>query len=376
LRRPIPQVIYKLLYSFGTFPDGAQPRSGLANLNGTLYGTTAIHGTQGYGTVFKVSTTGSETVLHNFLYDFQNMADGNYPVASLINVNDELYGTTAAGGDNNCEGGNGCETVFKVSTSGTESVLHRFQAGSDGFAPSAALTYVKGAFYGTTTGGGDGYYYGTVFKLSMAGSESVIYSFQAGADGATPNSTLINVNGGLFGTTAHGGLNNCTEGCGTVFAVSTSGIENVLYRFQGGADGVYPLGLINMSGKFYGTTNVGGASNEGSVFEPSQAGKESILYSFKGGTDGVQPEAGLIAVNGTLYGTTYFGGTNGCNGGFGCGTIYSIGTSGEERVLYQFKGGADGAYPVGDLLNIKGRLYGTTSSGGAYGNGTVFALTL
>jgi uncharacterized repeat protein (TIGR03803 family) len=235
---------------------------------------------------------------------------------------------------------------------------------------------VKGAFYGTTTGGGDGYYYGTVFKLSMAGSESVIYSFQAGADGATPNSTLINVNGGLFGTTAHGGLNNCTEGCGTVFAVSTSGIENVLYRFQGGADGVYPLGLINMSGKFYGTTNVGGASNEGSVFEPSQAGKESILYSFKGGTDGVQPEAGLIAVNGTLYGTTYFGGTNGCNGGFGCGTIYSIGTSGEERVLYQFKGGADGAYPVGDLLNIKGRLYGTTSSGGAYGNGTVFALTL
>ncbi len=187
-----------------------------------------------------------------------------------------------------------------------------------------------------------------------------LYSFQGGADGQQPNGPFIDVNGALFGTTLAGG-ELCPQGvsqgisCGTVFRVRPSGRENVLYRFKGGtSDGALPQqGLVTLNGELYGVTVFGGDGGSGSgcndlgcgtIFKVSLSGNERILYSFKGGTtDGWYPEGGLFAMNGTLYGTTSNGGGLSCPGNSGCGTIFVVSISGVEKVLYDFKGGTERA---------------------------------
>jgi uncharacterized repeat protein (TIGR03803 family) len=317
--------------------------------------------------------------------------DGADPEAALIDLNGTLYGTTAGGGSGGGSGcfSDGCGTIFDVTTSGAEHVLYSFQGGTDGDAPYAGLTNVKGTLYGITSfGGANGCYYnlgcGTIFKVSTSGSEKVIYSFQGGTDGSNPEAGLLNVNGTLYGTTRVGGTGPCryivgsVSGCGTIFAVSPSGAEQVLYSFQSGADGAGPFaGLINVSGTLYGTTAGGGASGDGTVFKVSTSGVEHVLYAFKGGPDGYSPFTALINVKGTLYGTTEVGGGSG-----GFGTVFDVSTSGAERVLYSFKSGTDGADPYAALTDVKGRLYGTTSEGGGsgcrastYGCGTIFEVS-
>ncbi len=152
----------------------------------------------------------------------------------------------------------------------------------------------------------------------------------------------------------------------------------VLYRFNKAPDGHNPFaGLVNVNGTLYGTTFWGGA-RVGTVYSITTGGAEQVLYRFGGKTDGTEPYAGLIDVNGTLYGTTYAGGGYGCTGG-GCGTVFSITTGGTEKVLYSFGGGIDGAYPGAGLTDLNGTLYGTTISGGSGcgsdGCGTVFSIT-
>jgi len=222
--------------------------------------------------------------------------------------------------------------------------------------------------------------------------EAVIFSFN-GADGFNPNAGLIDVNGTLYGTTLEGGANCFPEnGCGTVFSFDPStDVETVLHSFAGGTDGDSPYAsLIDRKGKLYGTTLYGGASCYGGSFTCGtvfaldlKTGGETVLYSFAGGTDGAEPEAGLIDVKGTLYGTTGWGGTGGCTNVVGnppgCGTVFSVNPStGVETVLHSFEGGTDGAFPVASLIDVKGTLYGTTSGGGSTncynGCGTVFAI--
>ncbi len=187
----------------------------------------------------------------------------------------------------------------------------------------------------------------------------------------------------LYGTTRFGGgaKGGC---CGTVYSISAAGAEKVLYRFKGGADGASPQGdLIDVGGTLYGTTILGGGSGCysgagcGTVYAVTTGGDEKVLYRFAGGSDGAGPQVGLIDVNDTLYGTTTSGGGSGCVEG--CGTVYSVSTAGAERVLYSFAGGSDGMYPKA-LVSVKGTLYGATSLGGDGGNssnccGTVFALS-
>ena len=133
----------------------------------------------------------------------------------------------------------------------TESVLHRFAGGSDGASPLAGLTNVGGTLYGTTGGEGDASDYGTVFKITTSGTESVLHRFAGGSDGASPYAGLTNVGGTLYGTTEGGGASDN----GTVFRITTSGKEKVLYSFAGGNDGAYPqAGLTNVGGTLYGTT--------------------------------------------------------------------------------------------------------------------------
>jgi uncharacterized repeat protein (TIGR03803 family) len=225
--------------------------------------------------------------------------------------------------------------------------------------------------YGTTVaGGGEGCDSGcgTVYTISTSGQERLLYRFQGGSDGEYPVG-LIDLNGTFYGTTSAGGGSGCGgayshPGCGTIFSLTASGVEKVLHRFQGGADGVLPQAdLLDVDGKLYGTTAYGGASGNGTVYSVTPSGTERLLYSFAGGSDGAQPRSPLIDVTGTLYGTTYEGGGTGC-GGPGCGTVYSISTTGHEKVLYSFAGGYDGRNPEAALLDVKGRLYGTTDFGG------------
>jgi uncharacterized repeat protein (TIGR03803 family) len=332
----------KVIYRFRGGADGSFPQSGLLNVNGTLYGTTTNGGASGDGTVYSISTSGSEKVL----YAFKGGSDGESPFGGLIAVNGTLYGTTQRGGSSECNESDGCGTVFSVTTSGQETILHRFTTGTtgvDGALPDAGLLDVKGVLYGTTALGGSCQPYGpqrscgTVFSITTAGVEKVLYEFQGGSDGNDPEAPLIEANGLLYGTTYNGGIvaSDCGDyGCGTVFSITTQGTEKVLYRFADGSDGAQPLaGLVEVNGTLYGTTSEGGGvgacfapdGNCGTVFSVTPAGTESVLYRFTGGTDGWEPIAPLTNVNSTLYGTTYYGGKDdSCCARYGNGTVFSL----------------------------------------------------
>jgi len=246
-----------MLYSFGGPPnDGGFPQAGLIQDGaGNLYGTTAQGGSVGIGTVFTLNKSGGgETVLYNFC-SLQNCADGGYVLAGLLrDAKGNLYGTT------NLYGKYSAGVVFKVDSSGTETVLYNFcpaQNCPDGSKPAAGLIQdAAGNFYGTTTAGGK-HGAGTVFKLSKNFKETVLYSFKGLKDGGTPMAGVIQDSAGnLYGTTKSGGKHQN----GTVFKLTKAGTESVLHSFTGGKGGGQPLaGLIrDAKGNLYGTASAGG----------------------------------------------------------------------------------------------------------------------
>lgn len=386
----------KVLWSFGSGTDGQGPSAGLTGVNGTLYGTTVGGGIYGDGTVFAFDQkAGTEKVLYSFCIKGEFCADGDQPWAHLIAVKGTLYGTTVYGGDTGCSGG--CGTVYSLNpNTGKEKVVYSFLGGEDGRDPIAGLTDVNGTLYGTTDAGGSSDF-GTAFALNRkTGIETVLYSFcgqQHCTDGRNSASALIALNGTLYGTTVAGGDHYMAcqnAGCGTVYALDPgTGAEQVMYSFEGGADGANPsASLIAVNGKLYGTTYWGGGTGCGNrlgcgtVFSLDLGtGAEVVLHSFctqQNCADGAYPSADLINERGTLYGTTQQGGDPGCYQALGCGTVFSIDPStGAETVVYAFchrQNCADGANPQAALLPLNGKLYGTTRSGGAYGYGTVFVL--
>jgi uncharacterized repeat protein (TIGR03803 family) len=365
---------YKLLYAFAGAPDGNNAPGQLTALNGKLYGLTVLGGSAGLGTVFEMSKSGTEQVL----YSFKGGADGSYPGASLLAKNGVLYGTTEGGGGGTCgSGGAGCGTVFEVTPSGSETVLYAFK-GIDGSTPIATPVMINGKLYGTTQSGGgtaclSGLGCGTVFELSKTGKERVLHAFSGGADGGNPYSGLTALSGTLYGTTFEGGK----VGFGAVYKISTSGDESVVYSFQSnGKDGENPYaGVIALNEKLYGTTQEGGADGRhGTVYEVTTAGKEHVLHSFTAGADGSYPYGALLAVNGALYGTTAGGGLNYVDCVGGCGTVFKVTMSGAKTLLYSFGGGPDGGVPNGAMILVNGLLYGMTVIGGTGHVGTVFRI--
>jgi uncharacterized repeat protein (TIGR03803 family) len=357
----------KVLYSFANSPDGANPRYVTPVLDTTenLYGTTEYGGAHGFGTVFKVTPSGTKTILHSFNVDGR---DGVYPVASLVMYKGSLYGTTVEGGIYNIDG-----TVFELkhTMSGwTETTLHSFGATGDGSQPYCALTLdTAGNIYGTTNVGG-AYSYGTVFKLTPSGTEGILWSFRNGTDGANPIAGVVMYNGNLYGTTEYGGA----HGYGTVFKVTPLGTEEILWSFRNGTDGAYPVaGLVVYEGNLYGTTANGGAYGDGTVFKVTLSGAETILHSFDNNDiDGINPYAGLALYKGNLYGTTVSGGGTGS----AAGIVFEMTPFGAETILHTFGGSRDGAFPWGGVVfDMSGNLYGTTLDGGANGYGTVFKMT-
>ena len=344
---------FTVLYNFRGSPDGGLSYNGLVRDAGNLYGTTAMGGISNLGTVFKLDKHGEETVLYSFTGKFSG--DGQYPFSALVRDHaGNLYGTTANGGASD----NG--TVFKVDTTGSETVLYSF-SGADGANPIAGLVRdAAGNLYGTTHGGG-AYGYGTVFKLDTKGTETVLHSFFGGSDGGNSYGGLIrDASGHLYGTTQGGGG---TSSSGVVFKLDKAGNETVLYSFTGtGGDGANPCGglLRDRAGNLYGTTSSGGAFGLGTVFKVDPSGTETVLHSFSGSPDGANPYAGLIQDRaGRLYGTTAQGGAS------NYGTVFKLDKSGKETVLHSFTVGTDGGILYGGLVrDRKGKLYGTTNVGG------------
>ncbi|MEB8535774.1 choice-of-anchor tandem repeat GloVer-containing protein, partial [Acidithiobacillus ferriphilus] len=358
-----------VLHSFGTgnVHDGKYPNGGMVmDASGNLYGTTAIGGTEHFGTVFKITPSGVESVLHSF-----GTVHGTvFPHGGMVmDASGNLYGTTVFGGTAN-KG-----TVFKITGSGVESVLHSFGTGNvhDGKYPNGGMVMdARGNLYGTTVFGGTNNL-GTVFKITPSGVESVLHSFGTVHGTVFPHGGMVmDASGNLYGTTVFGGTNNL----GTVFKITPSGVESTFYSFGGndgndGNDGDQPNGGLVMaaSGNLYGTTVFGGTNNLGTVFTITPSGAESTFYSFGGndgndGNDGDQPNGGLVmAASGNLYGTTIGGGTD------NLGTVFKITPSGVESVLYSFGGGYDGSSsPNGGLvMDVSGNLYGTADGGGKLG---------
>jgi uncharacterized repeat protein (TIGR03803 family) len=320
--------------------DGSNGTSPLAPLvratDGNFHGTTAFGGA-GAGTVFKLTPDGTLTTLHTF-----DNSDGAYPGRIVQATDGNFYGTTGRNGT----GGEG--TVFKITPSGTLTTLHNFclqMNCPDGASPFGGIVQATdGNFYGTTYTGGlgglDGY--GTVFKITPAGTLTTLYNFCSQpncADGSFPDGALVQAtDGNFYGTTAEGGtISTCGGvGCGTVFRITASGTLTTLHGFVGyPTEGTDPsAGLVQATdGNFYGTTYSGGPSNNcppyfhgcGKVFTITPSGTVTTLHSFGGSpADGSNPVAVLVqATDGNFYGTTSTGGTSPCDMG-GCGTVFKV----------------------------------------------------
>jgi uncharacterized repeat protein (TIGR03803 family) len=260
--------------------------------------------------------------------------------------------------------------VFKVDTSGRETVLYTFTGLYDGAFPYAGLIMdAGGSLYGTTSSGGFPPYTGLVFKLDKSGHETVLYYFLNRGDGDYPLAGVImDANGNLYGTTYYGGA----SGAGTVFKLDTTGTETVLYSFTGGADGSNPVAgvIMDTEGNLYGTTEFGGTSPNcgslgcGVVFKlDTNNNKETVLHTFGNGKgEGANPTAGLVLdAKGNLYGTTEYGG----GGSNGAGMVFKLDTANKETKLEVFTGGKDGGFPYAGLIRDKaGNLYGTGQFGG------------
>jgi uncharacterized repeat protein (TIGR03803 family) len=350
---------FSLLHAFaGGSGDASGPYHTLIEgSDGDFYGTTLAGGASNAGAIFKITPSGTETLFYSF---------AAVPYSGLVRGSDgNIYGTTASGGTSNRG------TVFKITPSASESVLFSFPAGSSD--PYTGLIEGSdGNFYGTTGAGGASDA-GTVFKITPSGTETVLHAFpKVGTDGQTPYAGLIQgSDGNLYGTTYFGGAN----GLGAIFKVTPGGAESLLYSFTAGSDGANPYADVieGSDGNFYGTTSNGGASGKGTVFKITPSGTETVLYSFGGGSDGANPEAGLTqGGDGNFYGATYLGGAG------NVGTVFRVTPSGTETLLHTFAGGSsDGANPSANLvLGSDGNLYGSTYAGGAGGVGTVFKVAL
>jgi uncharacterized repeat protein (TIGR03803 family) len=352
-----------VLHNFGrSNSTGAYPSSGLVlGKNGLLYGTTTFGGINSTGTFYSVSTSGTIDAL----YGVYGSAFG------LIQINDtNLYGVTDGGtyGDG---------SVVILPTTGKLITLHNFD-GKDGTDPYSRLFQGAGAngdLYGTTSSG-------TLFQLTLNGALTTLYQFSGTGSGEYPNSILIGKDGNFYGTTQAGGQ----AGNGTIFQLTSTGVFTNLHSFSAvesydyplNTDGESPVGLIQATdGNFYGVAEGAGQDGDGELFKITSTGTFTPLHAFSpsngGGTTPVSNP--IQGTDGNLYVTTSYGGSS--SDGY-VGAVMQVTTAGVATTLYSFTGGNDGQSPEGSLVEgaIPGTFYGTANRGGENGTGTIFALTV
>jgi uncharacterized repeat protein (TIGR03803 family) len=372
-----------------SFPAGVDSLTGsvtrlLQGADGNFYGTSRNGGAYGEGAVFRVTPAGAVTLLYSFSGGIDGSTDGAWPNGPLIELFGEFYGTTAYGGTA------GAGTVFKMTGTGRVTLLHSFTGGANGssvgttdgaYPLGSLLRGWDGNLYGVTQQGGAGSdKIGTVFRISRSGDEAVLHSFYAetGDDGGGPVAGLMQASdGNFYGTTESGGRNFA----GTIFKMKPSGEETVLYDFEGNpsgtpsVDGSLPEASLieGADHHLYGTTGYGGLYGGGIAFKVSLAGKETVLHSFGKGNDGVGADSPLLlASDGNFYGTTANGGAYHSPDAYGNGTAYKLTPAGVETVIYSFDY-ADGESVYGGLIEGKDHnLYGSSPDGGLGSNGAVF----
>lgn len=319
---------YSLLYSFAAEVSAFAPYDGVVrdpagNLFGTLSCSGLCNNAEWPGAVFELTPSGVESLLAS--------TDGHAYGNLLRDAKGNLYGTSLGAFTNG--------TIFEVTAAGSYQLLYTFAGSPDGSSPYAGLVTDGRNLYGTTALGGTGSACGgcgTIFEFTAAGSEKVLHSFcsRSGCtDGNYPYAGVIrDAHGNLFGTTLYGGSSTCIghfgAGCGIVFKLTSAGQFKVLHSFESSPnDGEGPNAalLLDSAGNLYGTTTRGGSSGAGTVFKITPSGQETILYSFSGGVDGAMPSASLILdKKGNLYGTTTFGGTVNANCSTGCGVVFRL----------------------------------------------------
>jgi uncharacterized repeat protein (TIGR03803 family) len=350
---------YTDLYNFGATPkEPADPvYSGIIaqGRDGNLYSTTPAGGTNGYGSVFKITPEGKLNVIYNF--------DGSLgiPYSGLtLGTDGNLYGATLGGGNSSYG------AVFKITPYGNVTVLHTF-TGTDGGDPLAPpIQGADGNFYGTTASGGPSFA-GTVYRITPSGKFTRLHSFDI-TDGANPFAPLVQgVDGDFYGTTFDGGAYQE----GTVFRITNKGKLSVLCAFDFTPSGSSFTPLVQgADGNFYGTTSSGGTYGEGTVFRITGSGKLTVLHSFPASSsDGTNPDVGLaLATDGNFYGTAGAGGTN------GYGITYRINSEGNYSVIYNFDNTHGSNPQVALLQHTTGALFGDTYEGGAYNQGAFYSL--
>jgi uncharacterized repeat protein (TIGR03803 family) len=341
--------------------DGARPESALFRAsNGRFYGTAPNNGPAGAaGTLFEVTSSGTFTRLLAF-----SGAPSTPHAALVAHPDGSLYGVSAAGGSTSSG------TIFRLVPGVSIQVLHEFYGPQHGAGPYDALTVAgDGSIYGTAPGGGTGTA-GTIYKLSSAGAFSVLNTPSgASGDGVFPYASVVKANdGAYYGVMAGGGAAQA----GTIYRMSSAGVVTREYSFNGTASGKMPYGRLEVgtNGLLYGTTTGGGASFRGTLYSYDPSARRFTLLVTFSGANGANPFAGVTqGSDARLYGTTFTGGL------YGYGSIFAfdIGTH-HLTTLHSFNS-SNGTYPYAALAEASdGRLYGTTSAGGAYGLGTVFSI--
>jgi len=389
-----PAQTYTVIHDFTGGGDGGDPYNGLTiDAAGEFYGTAAVGGSYGHGVVFKLARGGPNWAFTT-VYSFAGGSDGASPQGRIaIASNGALYGTTDGGGGQGCST-YGCGTVFRLippitipktaRTTWTEVPIHIFN-GNDGSHPQGDLTFDdSGNIYGTTIGGGD-FNWGTVYELSRSGqvwTHNILFSARNDADGAEPHGGVIfDKSGNLYGVCQFSSV-----GLGTAFQLSPSGsewAEHTIHSFNfGGDNGAEPLGglLIDDLGNLFGGTLYGGSFPAGgAVYELTPSGNGwtyATIHSFTDG-DGGPVDKLIMDAAGNLYGTTLTGGA------YGQGTVFKLTPSGGAWIHTSLHDFCQAGYPCPDgyepmsalVLDGQGNIYGTALRGGASGHGVVFEIT-
>jgi uncharacterized repeat protein (TIGR03803 family) len=326
--------------------------------DGNLYGTAPSGGTLGFGGVFKITPTGAYSVIYNF----DGTAHGKTPRSGLtLGTDGSFYGTTWQGGVSNYG------TIFKITSTGTLTVLHNFSYSDGGNPYSLPIQGSDGNFYGATEAGGTGA--GTVYKITSSGTFTSLHSFSF-SECATPVAPLIQgTDGNFYGVCESGGV---AGGDGSVIKITSAGVVTVMYSFDF-THGSHPNGPLveGTDGNFYGTTSGGGSLDGGVVFKLTPAKVLAVLYNFNakpGSVDGSVVDAGVIqATDGNFYGVTDAGGTN------GFGTVYKVTSTGVYSVLYNLMKTTGSVPETTARQHTSGKFYGETNSGGANSLGALFS---
>ena len=350
----------------GTSPAFPQVRLSDGTFYGTFYG--GFNGGSDHGSVFKVRPNGSVSTLYQFQAATQEEAN---PTVLISGADGNLYGATAPKAVGDLNG-----MIFKLTPTGAFTPIFRFQDGKGTHATSlmqVADGNFYGTAAGDSSGGffnhpPSMHNPGIFFKLTPAGVLTTLYSFTGGADGSFPNAIVQGADGNFYGSTLNGPESpaNIFSGFGKIFKITPAGTETILFTFTGGNDGGNPSTLIQGGdGNLYGITGYPAIS---AVFKVTLAGVRNTLYRFEG-NNGSGPSQLIASSDGNIYGTTQDGGIP------QAGSIFGINPTGQVTA-YIFDGTDTGGHPSQVFEGEQHNLYGVTATGGAFDHGTVFRLNM